>query len=57
MSGGKVVSSVIVRVVDSGRGRTLIVLHDLLRRDVREFRTWEAAMTHLRNVVEARGLR
>ncbi|HZW28927.1 MAG TPA: hypothetical protein VFF08_10760 [Trueperaceae bacterium] len=57
MHPGKVVSSVIVRVVDTGRGRRAIVVHDLLRREVREFRTWEEAVAHMRRHAEERGVR
>ncbi|HLV11727.1 MAG TPA: hypothetical protein VKY42_04695 [Trueperaceae bacterium] len=57
MRTGRVVSSVIVRVVDSGRGGTSIVLLDLQSRELREFRTWEEAMDYMRRLSESRGLR
>ncbi|HEX7040676.1 MAG TPA: hypothetical protein VF202_11205 [Trueperaceae bacterium] len=57
MRPGRVVSTVIVRVVESGRGQRSIVLHDLIAREVREFRTWEEAVAHLRRRSEARGVR
>ena len=57
MRTGRVVSSVIVRVVDSGRGGTSIVLLDLQSRELREFRTWEEAMDYMRRLPESRGLR
>ena len=50
MRTGRVVSSVIVRVVDSGRGGTSIVLLDLQSRELREFRTWEEAMDYMRRL-------
>ena len=57
MRTGRVVSSVIVRVVDSGRGGTSIVLLDLQSRELREFRTWEEAMDYMSRLSESRGLR
>lgn len=57
MHTGRVISSVIVRVVDAGRGETRIVVHDLIGRSVKEFRTWEAALEHLRQGSRPRGLR
>lgn len=57
MRPGRVVSSVIVRVVESGRGERAIFLHDLLWREVREFRSWEEAVAHLRRRSESRGVR
>lgn len=49
-------TSMIVRVVE-GRDGCRIVLHDLRSRQVREFKTWEAALRHVRSVAERRGLR
>lgn len=49
MNVGRVVASIIVRVVETGRGETRIVVHDLIGRTVKEFRTWEAALEHLRS--------
>ncbi len=57
MRPAKVVSTVIVRVVESGRGERSIVLHDLISREVREFGSWEEAVAHLRRRSESRGLR
>ena len=57
MGAGKVVSSVIVRVVEKGRGERSIVVHDLLRRELKEFSTWEEAVAHLRRRSETRGVR
>ncbi len=57
MNPGRVVSSVIVRVIEAGRGETRIVVHDLLNRSVKECRSWEAAFEHLQKIARARGLR
>jgi|GEM_PF-1798270 hypothetical protein len=57
MRRGRVVTSVIVRVVDTGRGERAIVVHDLLRREHKEFASWEEAVAHLRRRTDSRGVR
>jgi hypothetical protein len=52
----RLAASLIVRVVDGHDGRR-IVIHDLRGREVREFRTWAAALQYARRVAEERGLR
>ncbi len=49
-------ASLIVRVVDGRDGRC-IVIHDLRSREVREFRTWAAALQYAQRVAEEQGLR
>ncbi len=56
MTRPKITSSFIVRVVE-GRGGLRIVLHDLRSRQVREFRSWSAALAFVRNRSEQDGLR
>ena len=55
MNVGRVIASIIVRVVETGRGETRIVVHDLIGRSVKEFQSWEAALEHLRKRSDGSG--
>lgn len=57
MSRQKVTTSLVVRVITGGREGKRIVLHDLKSRAVREFRSWEEALAHMRALSEQHGLR
>lgn len=56
MRAGRVRASLIVRVVDAG-GHRRIVVHDLRSREVVSFAAWAEALRYLRRVGEERGLR
>lgn len=57
MSRQQVTTSLVVRVIAGGRNGDRIVLHDLRSRQVKEFRSWEAAFAHMRALSEQSGLR
>lgn len=56
MSRQKVMTSLVVRVVTTD-DRVRILLHDLSGRTVREFRSWEEALAHMRELSQRSGLR
>lgn len=56
MSRQKVTASLVVRVIE-GRDGDRIVLHDLRNRSIREFRSWEEALAHMRALSRRSGLR
>ena len=56
MSRQKVTASLVVRVIE-GRNGPRIVLHDLRSRAIREFRSWDDALAHMRALTARSGLR